>query len=165
MSIADVLIVDGKSDRFALRCILQREGVDALEAVDGPSALAIARAQNPLSVIVGLPGAEGLELIDRLLSERRDTAVVVVAHRDAMTDIAKALHHGAWDFAVKPYADVATLISTVSRARRKATFQRHNRRAADRLRLIARHLNAALTPSPEHLEPRAPARYHLPPPP
>jgi len=96
-SVARILIVDDDpSTRFVLRLILEREGHEILEASDGVKALEILNSE-PLPDIVTsdlmMPMMSGFELVHRLRSDARTSAVpivVVTSNPDAALSLASA---------------------------------------------------------------------------
>src|SRR5262245_44637098 len=84
-----VLIVDDHpAFRDAARSLLDAEGFDVVgEAEDGPQALAAAETLRPDVVLldIQLPGLDGFEVADQLLSRGDSTAVVLISSRDADT--------------------------------------------------------------------------------
>jgi serine phosphatase RsbU (regulator of sigma subunit) len=61
-----------------------------------------------------------------------------------MGDVVEALRRGAWDFILKPVADIELLVRAVSRALEKAALQRQNRIYSESLRNTNRRLSSAL---------------------
>ncbi|HEX6834263.1 MAG TPA: response regulator [Rudaea sp.] len=57
-----------------------------------------------LLIDIGLPGADGFDLLRKLRRERRETPVLIVTARDALADRVGALDLGADDYLVKPFA-------------------------------------------------------------
>src|SRR5947209_412717 len=104
---AHILIVDDDSRvTSALRRTLAYEGYQVSTALDGESALAIARTKSPDLVILDLmlPGIDGLEVCRRLRTADDGIAVLMLTARDAVADRVKGLETGADDYLVKPFA-------------------------------------------------------------
>ncbi|MBB6425042.1 response regulator transcription factor [Sphingopyxis sp. JAI128] len=102
---AKILVVDDElSIRRLLRNTLERAGYEAIEAVDGRSALALAAIAKPNAVLLdlGLPDRDGLELV-QLLKKQGDTVILVVSARDATDQKVAALDLGADDYVTKPF--------------------------------------------------------------
>lgn len=102
---ARILVVDDElSIRRLLRNTLERAGYEAIEAVDGRSALALASIEKPNAVLLdlGLPDRDGLELV-QLLKKQGDTVILVVSARDATDQKVAALDLGADDYVTKPF--------------------------------------------------------------
>jgi signal transduction histidine kinase len=77
-----VLLVDDNADaNEALEALLRMDGQDVRRALDGPTALDIAREFKPHVVLcdLGLPGMDGYEVIRRLREEHADAMPLVAA--------------------------------------------------------------------------------------
>lgn len=104
---AHILIVDDESRvTNALRRTLAYEGYSVSTALDGESALALARARPPDLVILDLmlPGIDGLEVCRRLRAAGDEVAVLMLTARDTIADRVAGLEIGADDYLVKPFA-------------------------------------------------------------
>ncbi len=102
-----ILIVDDESRvTSALRRVLAYEGYTVSTAVDGESALALARTRPPDLVILDimLPGMNGLEVCRRLRTAGDEVAVLMLTARDTVADRVTGLETGADDYLVKPFA-------------------------------------------------------------
>jgi len=120
-----ILIVDDEpAIRRLVRGALEREGLQAEEAVNGTEALEFARRAGCELVLLdlGLPDRDGLELVPLL--KAMDRAVIVLTARDRTDEKVVALDLGADDYVTKPF-DTAELLARVRTARRH-----HNRRAS-----------------------------------
>lgn len=84
---------------------LQREQFEAIVAVNGIDAIAVAREFDPDVVILdlGLPGIDGLEVC-RQLRTFSDAYVVMLTARDAEIDTILGLTVGADDYITKPFS-------------------------------------------------------------
>jgi CheY-like chemotaxis protein len=77
-----VLLIDDNADaNEALEALLRMDGQDVRQALDGPTALEIAREFKPQVVLcdLGLPGMDGYEVIRCLRAELGDAMPVVAA--------------------------------------------------------------------------------------
>ena len=118
-----ILIVDDDSRvTNALRRTLTYEGYHVSTALDGKTALEIARTKSPDLVILDLmlPGIDGLEVCRRLRAAENSVAILMLTARDAIADRVAGLEIGADDYLVKPFALEELL------ARVKALLRRHN---------------------------------------
>jgi FixJ family two-component response regulator len=100
--------------------ISMRESLEGLICAGGWQALAFASAQEFLShpytsspscliLDVTLPGLSGLDLQDRLASERSDVPIIfITAYGDVPTTV-RAMKAGALEFLTKPFNDKALL--------------------------------------------------------
>lgn len=72
---------------------------------DGNSAL-VALKTTPFSLVVldlGLPGKDGLKVLQEMRARRMSTPVLVTTARDTVEDRIKGLDAGADDYLIKPY--------------------------------------------------------------
>ena len=99
-----LLVEDDPDVRLALRLLLEDEGYDVLEAVDGEQGLLRASTNAPDVVLVDLklPGMHGFEVVRQL---RRTSAVpilIVTAQVDSH-DVVAGLEAGADDYVTNPF--------------------------------------------------------------
>src|SRR5271157_1946117 len=102
---ASVLIVDDEpSIRLMFHTVLQSAGYDAVEAGDGPSALARLHESSPDVVLLDLkmPGMDGMETLRQMRDRGDDTTVVIVTAHGSIADAVAAMKLGAVDFLTKP---------------------------------------------------------------
>jgi two-component system response regulator MprA len=103
-----ILVVDDDSGlRKALRRVLVSHGFDVEVAEDGAEALSRVRARVFDAVVldVMMPGADGIEVCERLRAERHQLPVLMLTARDAVRDRVTGLNAGADDYLVKPFAN------------------------------------------------------------
>ncbi len=102
---ASVLIVeDEPSICLMFHTALQSAGYDAVEADDGPSALAQLHESSPDVVLLDLkmPGMDGIETLRQMRDRGLNTAVVIVTAHGSIADTVAAMKLGAVDFLTKP---------------------------------------------------------------
>lgn len=105
--VARILIVDDERQvRRFLRASLASEGYRTIEARTAEEALSAMHASEPDLVLLdlGLPDADGMDLIKAVRGERSDTPIIVVSARDHEKDKVKALELGANDYVTKPFS-------------------------------------------------------------
>jgi DNA-binding response OmpR family regulator len=106
-----VLVIDDEAPiRLLCRVNLEAEGMEVLEAADGPSGLARARAEKPDLVLldVMMPGLDGWGVAEQLL-EDDDTAtipIIFLTARAEFRDRARGLDIGGVDYITKPFNPV-----------------------------------------------------------
>ena len=120
MSHGRVLVVeDDPSIRRLTKTVLETQGYEVFEVVDGPSALPAAREARPDVVLldVGLPGMDGFGVLSLLKEdeELRDVPVMMVTAWAEPELVAKALDRGAHDYIRKPF-DITDLAARVDAA-------------------------------------------------
>jgi PleD family two-component response regulator len=103
-----ILIAEDESSlRLVLRTILECEGFDVLEAVDGSDALRKATAELPDLVLldVMMPDLDGYEVCRRLRGafSTRHIPIVMLTARAEQTDKVRGLEGGANDYVTKPW--------------------------------------------------------------
>lgn len=124
--VTKILVIDDEQSILSLvSAYLVKEGYQALTAADGPTGLALARAEKPDLVVldVMLPGMDGIELLTRLRRES-DTYVILLTARSEETDKIVGLSVGADDYVTKPFSPRELV------ARIKAALRRLQARAA-----------------------------------
>ena len=110
-----ILIVDDeRAIRNSLKEILMDEGYQVDVAEDGPSALEAA-GKEKYDVIfcdIKMPGMEGTEVLEKLVEEGIDAAVVMISgHGDIQTAV-ECIKKGAFDFIQKPL-DLNRILITI----------------------------------------------------
>lgn len=112
MSITILLVEDDPSVRELLKVLLEVEGYDILEALDGLEGLAKAARLKPALMILDLmmPEVDGERVIDRLRGEPaiQDLPVIVVSGRYEALDRCRDLI-GAENVFAKPFEPVKLL--------------------------------------------------------
>jgi len=106
MSTPRILIVDDEAPIVELvRTYLERDGLEVIEAHDGPSGLQAIRDQAPDVVVldVMLPGIDGIEVL-RQARTFSDAYVIMLTARVEEVDRIVGLSVGADDYLVKPFS-------------------------------------------------------------
>jgi DNA-binding response OmpR family regulator len=103
-----VLVIDDEAPiRLLCRVNLEAEGMTVVEAPDGPSGLAKARAEQPDVVLldVMMPGLDGWGVAEQLLDDERTTSIPIIflTARAEFRDRAKGLGIGGIDYVTKPF--------------------------------------------------------------
>jgi FixJ family two-component response regulator len=104
--------------RDSMRLLLESVGYDARayrDAEDFSKAYAPDSGAACVVLDVRLPGASGLELLERLRGENIDVPIIIVTGYADVPMAVRAMKAGAVDFLQKPYSD-QTLLDTVHRA-------------------------------------------------
>jgi two-component system nitrogen regulation response regulator NtrX len=135
--VSAVLIVDDEPNiRRMLGSLLEAEGYHVRQAADGEAAIAAVTTEEPDVVLLdlALPGASGLEILERLRARWPHLPVVMMSGRATLADAVRATKLGAFHFIEKPLAPEAVLL-TLSGALEL-------RRARDLSRALAAELGA-----------------------
>jgi two-component system phosphate regulon response regulator PhoB len=104
-----ILVVDDESDIVALVAYhLHKAGYRVSTAADGVDALAIARQERPVLIVLDLmlPGLSGLEVLEQLRADEatRNIAVLMLTARKEEQDRIRGLSLGADDYLTKPFS-------------------------------------------------------------
>src|ERR1041385_2758052 len=103
-----VLVIDDEPPiRLLCRVNLEAEGMEVLEAADGPSGLDQARRERPDVVLldVMMPGLDGWRVAENLLDDERTKSIPIVflTARAEFRDRARGLDIGGVDYVTKPF--------------------------------------------------------------
>ena len=115
-----VLVVDDEAPiRLLCRVNLEAEGMDVVEAPDGPSGLDLARAEHPDAVLldVMMPGLDGWTVAERLLEDEdtREIPILFLTARADLRDRARGMDLGGLGYVTKPFnpVELASLVREV----------------------------------------------------
>jgi DNA-binding response OmpR family regulator len=103
-----VLVVDDEAPiRLLCRVNLEADGIDVLEAGDGPSGLELARAERPDAVLldVMMPRLDGWHVAEALMEDERTSAIPIIflTARAEFRDRVRGLEIGGVDYLTKPF--------------------------------------------------------------
>jgi DNA-binding response OmpR family regulator len=106
-----VLVIDDEAPiRLLCRVNLEAEGMDVLEAADGPSGLETAREEIPDVVLldVMMPGLDGWRVAEELLDDSRTEGIPIIflTARAELRDRARGIDLGGVDYVTKPFNPV-----------------------------------------------------------
>jgi DNA-binding response OmpR family regulator len=112
-----VLVIDDEAPiRLLCRVNLEAEGMEVLEAADGPSGLETARTELPDVILldVMMPGLDGWRVAEELLDDDRTDGIPIVflTARAELRDRARGIDLGGVDYVTKPFnpVDLAPLV-------------------------------------------------------
>jgi two-component system alkaline phosphatase synthesis response regulator PhoP len=112
-----VLIIDDEAPiRLLCRVNLEAEGMEVVEAGDGPTGLELARSVQPDVVLldVMMPGLDGWAVAEELLDdiETEEIPIIFLTARAEFRDRARGLDIGGVDYITKPFnpVDLAQLV-------------------------------------------------------
>ena len=106
-----VLVIDDEAPiRLLCRVNLEAEGMEVLEASDGPTGLEKARNDEPDVILldVMMPGLDGWGVAEALLEDDRtaDIPIIFLTARAEFRDRARGLDIGGVDYITKPFNPV-----------------------------------------------------------
>jgi DNA-binding response OmpR family regulator len=115
-----VLVIDDEAPiRLLCRVNLEAEGVEVVEAPDGPTGLEAAERERPDVVLldVMMPGLNGWSVAERLLENEAtsDIPIVFLTARADLRDRARGMDVGGLDYITKPFnpVELASLVTAV----------------------------------------------------
>ena len=103
-----VLVIDDEAPiRLLCRVNLEAEGMDVIEAADGPSGVQKARDGKPDVILldVMMPGLDGWRVAEQLLEDGRTVGIPIIflTARAEFRDRARGLDIGGVDYVTKPF--------------------------------------------------------------
>ena len=113
-----VLIVDDDRDMCVLlESQLKRRDINAAWRISAPEALELLSIEDfdVLVTDLNLQGMSGLELCERVVTNRPDMPVIVITAFGSLESAIKAIRSGAYDFVNKPF-ELDELVLTIHRA-------------------------------------------------
>jgi two-component system, OmpR family, alkaline phosphatase synthesis response regulator PhoP len=118
--VTSVLVIDDEAPiRLLCRVNLEAEGMEVVEASDGPSGLEAAEREQPDVVLldVMMPGLDGWSVAERLLENEKTAGIPIVflTARADLRDRARGIDLGGLDYITKPFnpVELASLVSGV----------------------------------------------------
>jgi DNA-binding response OmpR family regulator len=106
-----VLVIDDEAPiRLLCRVNLEAEGMEVLEAADGPSGLEKARSETPDVILldVMMPGLDGWRVAEELLDDEDTEGIPIIflTARAELRDRARGIDLGGVDYVTKPFNPV-----------------------------------------------------------
>ena len=124
---------------------LKAEGYAVDWVQDGNSAL-IALRTTPFSLVIldlGLPGKDGISVLQEVRSRRIHTPVLVTTARDTVSDRVKGLDAGADDYLIKPF-DLDELSARIRALLRRSAGKRYTTFADANIKWKNKHIDIEL---------------------
>ncbi|MDZ8118709.1 response regulator [Pontiella agarivorans] len=106
-----LIIEDERPVRESFRHFLEDLNYRVAEAEDGINGLELFNSFQPDAVILDLrmPRMNGLKVLQHLSQQSPATPIIVASGTGDITETVEALHLGAWDYVLKPIADLSIL--------------------------------------------------------
>jgi diguanylate cyclase (GGDEF)-like protein len=139
---ARILIADDDADfRSVLVRRARRMGLEVVEAGDGPQAreLLEGQAYDALVVDLYMPGATGLEVVERAQQLDPNVQAIVLTASASVETAVEALRAGVYDYMTKPFESMAAFELALTRA------LEHRRLIEENARLFAEVQRLAVT--------------------
>src|SRR5207245_1793637 len=136
--VGPILVVEDEEALVGAICYqLQREGFDALSALDGLRGLDLFRERSPVLVILDLmlPHINGLDLC-RIIRGESEVPIIILTAKDAEADKVAGLAIGADDYVTKPFS-MQDLITRVTAHLRRASMASGSRPEGEGGNLVA----------------------------
>jgi two-component system, NtrC family, response regulator AtoC len=120
-----LVVEDAPGQRNITELTLRGAGHEVLTCGSGAEAVALVTRHQPeiLLLDLGLPDADGLDVIPRLLAVAPRARIVVLTGRDSARDAVTALHAGARHYLVKPWEREELLLVVAREARDAAAWE------------------------------------------
>jgi DNA-binding response OmpR family regulator len=104
-----VLVADDDEDILLLVTTrLRRDGFNVVSASSGDAALALARERRPTIAVldIGMPGLDGLEVLEQIRAddELRGTLVLLLTAKAQESDVRRGYEAGADAYVRKPFS-------------------------------------------------------------
>jgi DNA-binding response OmpR family regulator len=104
-----VLVADDDEDILLLVTTrLRRDGFEVVSASSGDAALALARERRPSIAVldIGMPGLDGLEVLEQIRAddELRGTLVLLLTAKAQESDVRRGYEAGADAYVRKPFS-------------------------------------------------------------
>ncbi len=112
-----VVIDDERTILLTLEATLKRHGYEPHMAPTAAAGTALVRKLNPALVLLdlGLPDADGLDVLRSFKTEFPAIPVIIVTAQDSLSNAIESIKEGAFHFISKPYAP-EELLSLIKRA-------------------------------------------------
>jgi len=141
---ARILIIDDEEGmRDFLSFVLKTEGYQPLTATGAQEALKLVERDNIDAILTDLkmPGMDGIELLRRIRERDRNAVVVIMTAYASLQSALEAMKYGAYDYLLKPFDDIDTVMNTIARAVERRRLTERNTRLLDDLRRANLQLN------------------------
>jgi len=141
-----ILVVDDEQSlRIILSQVLTDDGHEVTVAANGEEALALFR-ENPFPIVftdIVMGDLNGLELLREVKNIRPETQVVIITSHASLDTAITALRAGAYDYLVKPFAELDMISSVANRAVEKSGLVEENHQLFNELQSKNEQLIAA----------------------
>jgi DNA-binding NtrC family response regulator len=142
-----ILIIDDERPiLLTLEALLGRHGFETETAATAATGLKALKNKAAALVLLDLqlPDVEGLEMLDRIKSERPETQVIILTAHDTLANAIESIKRGAYHFVSKPYAP-EELLSLIEKALEKQSLLRETQQLREKTVELEKRLEIAET--------------------
>lgn len=150
-----VLIVDDEpSIQTLVGRVCRQQGYEVALASDGAGAFRLLQeAPYDVGIVdLGLPDADGLDVLRRIKELYPDCEVIILTGIGGFESAVEALRLGAYDYLQKPLDDLEIIPLTIRRALDKRELARHNQRLVKELQAVNYELERRRRQQLEHIQ-------------
>ncbi|VGO16950.1 Chemotaxis protein CheY [Pontiella desulfatans] len=125
-----VLVIEDEAPvRDSFHNFLEDQGYAVFEATNGREGIEQFDQCQPDVVLIDLrmPVMNGQQVLERLAPKAPDTPLIIISGTGHIGDTIEALHLGAWDYLLKPVADLDMLDHAITAALERARLIAENR--------------------------------------
>jgi len=139
-----VVVDDERPILLTLEALLTRHGYAPQLAHTASAGLALVRKSRPDLVLLdlGLPDADGLDVLRELKNELPQMPVIILTANDSLSNAVESIKQGAFHFISKPYA-VEELLSLITRALEQRQLVRETETLREEKQQLTRRLDLA----------------------
>jgi len=139
-----VVVDDERSILVTLEALLTRHGYEPHQAHTASAGLALTHKLQPDLVLLdlGLPDADGLDVLQQLKKKFPQMPVIILTANDSLSNAIESIKQGAFHFISKPYA-VEELLSLIARAIEQRQLVRETETLRAEKQQLARRLEKA----------------------
>ena len=133
---ARILIIDDEPTLLEfLGDFLREHGHEVFVAESGARGIELYNSEMPDVVLLDLklPDMSGFEVLKHISAKENETSPIVISGVGSTVDVIEALRRGAWDFLVKPFANLEFVLHSVNKGLEKVHLKRENRLYRERL--------------------------------
>lgn len=125
-----LVIEDEEPVRESFRNFLEDQLYEVFEAANGREGVELFNTCNPDVVLIDLrmPVMNGHQVLEKLVPQAPDIPLIIVSGTGHIGDTIEALHLGAWDYLLKPVADLNMLDHAITTALDRARLKIENRK-------------------------------------
>jgi PAS domain S-box-containing protein len=136
-----ILVIEDEAPvRMSIKAYLEDHGYKVIEAENGRVGLEVFWRESLDLILVDLrmPEVDGLEVLASVAAESPDIPTIVVSGTGVIRDAVEALRLGAWDYVLKPIADMDVLLHAVQKTLERSKLLIDNKMHRERLEQLVK---------------------------